>query len=156
MGENVDYRLSRLTRRLDVVEDLISERRDPSRVTTGHAPAAIRTSGQDAGRDHDHDHGQSRPTRRTLGPYARRHPNMAGQYWFPSMSHEEIVDSFSEWGIAINPHDLRRPSPEFVTNIYYACLQQVTTLSADGLQGPIQRELSRLDSPVCVHVAPDC
>lgn len=74
---------------------------------------------------------------------------MAGQYWFPSMSHEEIVDSFSEWGISINPHDLKRPTSEFVTTIYYACLQQVTTLSADGLQGAIQRELAKLENSVC-------
>ena len=75
---------------------------------------------------------------------------MAGQYWFPSMSHEEIVDSFSEWGISINPHDLKRPTSEFVTNIYQACLQQVTTLSTNSLQGSVQRELAKLDTPVIV------
>lgn len=82
----------------------------------------------------------------------RSKPTMAGQYWFPSMSHEEIVDSFSEWGITINTNDLKRPTSDFVTNIYAACLQQVTALSADSLQGPIQRELAKLDSPVCCHL----
>ncbi len=73
---------------------------------------------------------------------------MAGQYWFPSMSHEEIIDSFSEWGITIGMNDLKRPSSDFVTNIYAACLQQVTTLTADSLQGPVQTELAKLDSSV--------
>ena len=73
---------------------------------------------------------------------------MAGQYWFPSMSHDEIVDSFSEWGITITQNDLKRPTADFVTTIYTACLQQVTTLTADSLQGPVQRELANLDSTV--------
>ncbi|PSS30908.1 hypothetical protein PHLCEN_2v2533 [Hermanssonia centrifuga] len=71
---------------------------------------------------------------------------MSGQYWFPSMSHEEIVDSFGEWGIPINMNDLRRPTPDFVAAIYLACLQQVTTLSADALHAPIHQALAQLDS----------
>ncbi|KAF7800276.1 hypothetical protein EIP86_011524 [Pleurotus ostreatoroseus] len=50
-------------------------------------------------------------------------------------------------------NDLKRPSSDFVTNIYAACLQQVTTLSADSLQGPVQRELAKLDSSVGVSLS---
>lgn len=95
--------------------------------------------------DHD-DHASAHDDHRTAHDTVR--DTMAGQYWFPSMSHEEIIDSFSEWGITIGMNDLKRPSSDFVTNIYAACLQQVTTLTADSLQGPVQTELAKLDSSV--------
>ncbi|KAH8108199.1 Nuf2 family-domain-containing protein [Cristinia sonorae] len=72
---------------------------------------------------------------------------MAGQYWFPSMSVTEIVDAFSGWGISVSHEQVLRPTADFVLGIYSACLQQVTNISHESLQEPVQIALATLDSP---------
>ncbi|TCD67660.1 kinetochore-associated Ndc80 complex subunit nuf2 [Steccherinum ochraceum] len=71
----------------------------------------------------------------------------SGQYWFPSMSVGEIVDAFSGWGISVSHEQVLRPSSDFVLGIYCACLQQVTSITQDSLQEPVQAALATLDSP---------
>lgn len=74
---------------------------------------------------------------------------MSDKYWFPSMSISDIVQALSNWGYSVSPEQLSRPSPDFVLGIYCACLQQVTSLTQDSLQEPLEFALSTLDSPVC-------
>ncbi|CAL1703901.1 unnamed protein product [Somion occarium] len=70
---------------------------------------------------------------------------MAGQYWFPSMSVSEIVEAFSGWGLSVSPQNVVHPSSDFVTKIYTACLQQVTSITEEELQRPTQAASNILD-----------
>ena len=70
---------------------------------------------------------------------------MAGQYWFPSMSVSEIVEAFSGWGLSVSPQAVVHPTSDFVTKIYTACLQQVTSITDAELQRPSQSAANTLD-----------
>ncbi|KAG2158016.1 Nuf2 family-domain-containing protein [Suillus bovinus] len=70
---------------------------------------------------------------------------MSGQYWFPNMPIPEIMTALSEWGLNVSNEQLVRPSSDFVTGVYNACLEQVTSISPNVLHKPTQRALSSLD-----------
>ncbi|KAI0747799.1 Nuf2 family-domain-containing protein [Daedaleopsis nitida] len=72
---------------------------------------------------------------------------MSSKFWFPSMSPEEIVEAFTGWGYFIKPDQVSRPSPEFVLGIYSACLEQVTGITLESLQGPTEQSLATLENP---------
>lgn len=65
------------------------------------------------------------------------------------MSVTEIVDAFSGWGISVSHEQVLKPSADFVLGIYSACLRQVTSITPDSLQEPVEAALATLESPVC-------
>ncbi|KAI5983850.1 Nuf2 family-domain-containing protein [Pisolithus albus] len=70
---------------------------------------------------------------------------MSGQYWFPNMPIPEIMTALSEWGLSVSTEQLVRPSADFVMGVYSACLEQVTSISSNALQEPIQSALDSMD-----------
>jgi hypothetical protein len=80
--------------------------------------------------------------------YGRYNKKMSGQFWFPFMKYDEIIEAFQEWGMSVSEHSLRSPTPDFVTTVYAACLQQVTSLNEAAFQPVVQRSLQQLDNPV--------
>ncbi|KAF9653021.1 hypothetical protein BDM02DRAFT_3265678 [Thelephora ganbajun] len=55
------------------------------------------------------------------------------QYSCPTLSFDEIISNFFSWGFSISHEQLLRPSQEFVSSIYWICLNRVKDLSQDGL-----------------------
>lgn len=72
---------------------------------------------------------------------------MSGQYWFPDMTIPEIMTMLSEWGLSVSTEQLLRPSSDFVTGVYSACLEQATSISADVLHEPVQTSLAGSEDP---------
>ncbi|KAF8436921.1 Nuf2 family-domain-containing protein [Boletus edulis BED1] len=72
---------------------------------------------------------------------------MSGQYWFPNMPIPEIMTALSEWGLSVSNEQLARPSSDFVTGVYSACLEQITAITPDVLHEPVQNALAALDDP---------
>jgi len=70
---------------------------------------------------------------------------------FPQMSIPDIINALAGWGISVSPDQLKSPNSEFVEAVYCACLQQVTDLSHDSLQYPVQNALaaSQVEDKVC-------
>ena len=58
------------------------------------------------------------------------------------MSLSDIINALAGWGISVTPEQLKSPNPDFVETVYCACLQQVTGLSRDSLQEPVQNALA--------------
>ena len=76
---------------------------------------------------------------------------MSGQYWFPNMPIPEIMTALSEWGLSVSNEQLARPSSDFVTGVYTACLEQVTNITPDVLHDPVHNALAALDDPNTVR-----
>jgi kinetochore protein Nuf2 len=55
------------------------------------------------------------------------------QYSCPTLSFDEIISNFFSWGFSISHEQLLRPSQEFVSSIYWICLNRVKDLSQDRL-----------------------
>ncbi|KIL00637.1 hypothetical protein PAXRUDRAFT_129394 [Paxillus rubicundulus Ve08.2h10] len=72
---------------------------------------------------------------------------MSGQYWFPNMPIPEIMSALSEWGLSVSNEQLLRPSSDFVTGVYAACLEQVTSISPSVLHESVQNAIASLDDP---------
>ena len=79
---------------------------------------------------------------------------MSGQYWFPNMPIPEIMTALSEWGLSVSNEQLARPSSDFVTGVYTACLEQVTAITPDVLHESVQNALAALDDPNTVCLLP--
>ena len=60
---------------------------------------------------------------------------------FPQMSVPDIIESLGKWKIFASPEQLKSPNSEFVERVYCACLHQVTDLSHNSLQDPVQNAL---------------
>lgn len=73
---------------------------------------------------------------------------MPGQFWFPSMSVPEIVDAFTGWGYSITNEQVAKPTPDFVLGIYTACMEQVTGITQEALQRPVEAALATVENPV--------
>ncbi|KAI0736553.1 Nuf2 family-domain-containing protein [Fomitopsis betulina] len=71
---------------------------------------------------------------------------MSGQFWFPSMSVPEIVDAFTGWGFSVSNEQVAHPNTDFVMNIYCACLEQVTGLTASTLQPCVDSALDTVEN----------
>lgn len=73
---------------------------------------------------------------------------------YPTMKIRDIVHALAGWGIPVSPEQLKNPSPEFVEGVYSACLQQVTDLTSEVLNEPVQSALnnSQVDDPVCCFI----
>lgn len=69
------------------------------------------------------------------------------------MPPSEIVGYLGGWNINISHEQLLRPTPEFVESVYYACLEQVTSISLDSIRNPVQNALAALEDSdqVCIH-----
>lgn len=63
----------------------------------------------------------------------------------------DIIESFADWSISITQQQLSRPSPDFVTYIYAACVRQVTGLLQENLEEAVTNVLRESDdpNPVC-------
>ncbi|KAF9810824.1 hypothetical protein IEO21_06772 [Rhodonia placenta] len=72
---------------------------------------------------------------------------MPGQFWFPSMSVPEIVDAFTGWGYSITNEQVAKPTPDFVLGIYTACMEQVTGITQEALQRPVEAALATVENP---------
>ncbi|KAJ7650383.1 Nuf2 family-domain-containing protein [Roridomyces roridus] len=62
---------------------------------------------------------------------------------FPSMSVANIIESFSVWKVVVTAEQLHRPTPDFVENLYVACLEQVTKINYDALRQPAETILNQ-------------
>lgn len=60
---------------------------------------------------------------------------------FPRMEMAEIISTLSGWGFPVSQPQLMHPTPDFVENVYFACLQQVTELNQESLKEPVQSAL---------------
>jgi kinetochore protein Nuf2 len=81
---------------------------------------------------------------------------MSGQYWFPNMPIPEIMSALSEWGLSVSNEQLLRPSSDFVTGVYAACLEQVTSISPNVLHESVQSALASLEDSNPVSSLPAC
>ncbi|KAI0798117.1 Nuf2 family-domain-containing protein [Abortiporus biennis] len=63
------------------------------------------------------------------------------------MSVSEVVEALTSWGYSVSPEQITRPAPEFVLEVYAACLGQVCSITTDALQAPLQNALANIDSP---------
>jgi len=88
------------------------------------------------------------------------------QYSCPTLSFDEIISNFFSWGFSISHEQLLRPSHEFVSSIYWICLNRVKDLSQDGLadaatatttlrEYPVSRISQLLLRPGCSFVFQD-
>ncbi|KAF8840994.1 hypothetical protein BDN67DRAFT_967767 [Paxillus ammoniavirescens] len=57
----------------------------------------------------------------------------------------EIMSALSEWGLSVSNEQLLRPSSDFVTGVYAACLEQVTSISPNVLHESVQNALASLE-----------
>ncbi len=57
------------------------------------------------------------------------------------MSPEEIADILKGWGLSTTADSLAKPNADMVETIYWACLTQVTGITRDCLQQPLQSAL---------------
>ncbi|KAF9228623.1 hypothetical protein BS17DRAFT_772262 [Gyrodon lividus] len=57
----------------------------------------------------------------------------------------EIMAALSEWGLSVSNEQLLRPSSDFVTGMYAACLEQVTSISPNVLHESVQNTLAALE-----------
>ncbi|TFY82587.1 hypothetical protein EWM64_g1426 [Hericium alpestre] len=69
------------------------------------------------------------------------------QYWFPSMDPGEIVLSLQAWGLQVNAQQLVKPTSDFVARVYTACVEQVSGINEETLEGPLEAALASLDEP---------
>ncbi|THH10174.1 hypothetical protein EW146_g8456 [Bondarzewia mesenterica] len=68
-------------------------------------------------------------------------------YWYPAMGHQELIDSFDAWGITLTQQQLLKPTPEFVFDVYTACIQRVNGVTQDVLDERLQTMLADIDEP---------
>ena len=61
---------------------------------------------------------------------------------------DQIVDAFTGWGYSVSPEQVARPTSDFVLGVYSACLEQVTGITLDTLQEPIEQSLASTENPV--------
>lgn len=76
-------------------------------------------------------------------------PAMSSAFWFPSLPVSEVVDAFTGWGYSVSPEQVARPTSDFVLGVYSACVEQLTGITLDTLQEPIEQALATTDNPVC-------
>lgn len=73
------------------------------------------------------------------------------QYWYPNMGNADIIDALDGWGLSITHHQLVKPTPDFVLNVYGACLEKVVGLNEDSLQESVQSALASLEESSTVR-----
>lgn len=73
---------------------------------------------------------------------------MSSKFWFPSLPVSEVVDAFTGWGYSVSPEQVARPTSDFVLGVYSACLEQLTGITLETLQEPIEQGLTTTETPV--------
>ena len=64
---------------------------------------------------------------------------------FPKMSLGEITHSLAGWNIPVSHEQLLRPSQEFVQTVYFACLQQISSITRESISDPAHSALLPLE-----------
>ena len=59
----------------------------------------------------------------------------------------DIIESFADWNISITQQQLTRPTPDFVSYIYAACVRQVTGILQENLEDAVANTLRESDDP---------
>ncbi|KAI0822657.1 Nuf2 family-domain-containing protein [Trametes gibbosa] len=72
---------------------------------------------------------------------------MSSKFWFPSLPVSEVVDAFTGWGYSVSPEQVARPTSDFVLGVYSACLEQLTGITLDALQEPLEEALATMENP---------
>jgi len=72
------------------------------------------------------------------------------QYSCPTLSFDEIISNLFSWGFSISHEQLLRPSQEFVSSIYWICLNRVKDLSQDGLAEAATATATLREHPVSI------
>ncbi|KAH9857774.1 Nuf2 family-domain-containing protein [Lenzites betulinus] len=72
---------------------------------------------------------------------------MTSKFWFPSLPVSEVVDAFTGWGYSVSPEQVARPTSDFVLGVYSACLEQLTGITLDTLQEPLEQALATMENP---------
>ncbi|KAI8998922.1 Nuf2 family-domain-containing protein [Trametes punicea] len=72
---------------------------------------------------------------------------MSSAFWFPSLPVSEVVDAFTGWGYSVSPEQVARPTSDFVLGVYSACVEQLTGITLETLQEPIEQALATTDNP---------
>ncbi|EIW60678.1 kinetochore-associated Ndc80 complex subunit NUF2 [Trametes versicolor FP-101664 SS1] len=72
---------------------------------------------------------------------------MSSKFWFPSLPVSEVVDAFTGWGYSVSPEQVARPTSDFVLGVYSACLEQLTGITLETLQEPIEQGLTTTETP---------
>ncbi|ETW85632.1 hypothetical protein HETIRDRAFT_309393 [Heterobasidion irregulare TC 32-1] len=68
-------------------------------------------------------------------------------YWYPSMGNQELIDCFDTWGIKLTTQQLLKPSPEFVYDVYLACILQVNGVTQQVLDERLEILLAAINEP---------
>ena len=87
-----------------------------------------------------------------LSPMRRQ--QQSKQYSCPTLSFDEIISNFFSWGFSISHEQLLRPSHEFVSSIYWICLNRVKDLSQDGLADAATATTTFREHPVSLISQP--
>lgn len=66
-------------------------------------------------------------------------------FWFPSMRISEITLALEEWGLRVTEDQIQRPTSDVVQAIYVLFLQQVTGITPEALEGPVNRAVAGID-----------
>ncbi|OSD02761.1 hypothetical protein PYCCODRAFT_1458867 [Trametes coccinea BRFM310] len=72
---------------------------------------------------------------------------MSSAFWFPSLPISEVVDAFTGWGYSVSPEQVARPTSDFVLGVYCACVEQLTGITLDTLQEPLEQALATTENP---------
>ncbi|CDO69122.1 hypothetical protein BN946_scf185042.g24 [Trametes cinnabarina] len=72
---------------------------------------------------------------------------MSSAFWFPSLPISEVVDAFTGWGYSVSPEQVARPTSDFVLGVYCACVEQLTGITLETLQEPMEQALATTENP---------
>ncbi|TRM59457.1 Nuf2 family-domain-containing protein [Schizophyllum amplum] len=63
---------------------------------------------------------------------------MAVAFKFPKMEVEDIIGALNGWNLSVNEVQILRPTPDFVRDVYRNCLEHITAINEDSVQGAVQ------------------
>ena len=61
------------------------------------------------------------------------------------MNIPDITQALDDWGLRVSEDQIKKPTGEVVQSIYMVVLQQLTGISRDVLQEPVNRALGAVD-----------
>ncbi|THH11642.1 hypothetical protein EW145_g515 [Phellinidium pouzarii] len=66
-------------------------------------------------------------------------------FWFPSMKIGEIVRALEEWGLRVSDDQIQKPTGDIVQAIYVLFVQQVTGITPEALEQPVNRAIAVIE-----------
>ncbi|KAI5122463.1 hypothetical protein M0805_008774 [Coniferiporia weirii] len=66
-------------------------------------------------------------------------------FWFPSMKVGEIARALEEWGLRVSEDQIQKPNGDIVQAIYVLFVQQVTGITPESLEEPVDRAVAVID-----------